>query len=102
MLVRKAIAGSIWFVTCLLCVSILTASVDPLPDPPAVKTERADVKADCSADTQSTPPDLVELASPAVTPLIGWFHWRHVLVTERRDLRISLVHQAADPSPPVA
>ncbi len=60
---QKAIAGSIWFVTCLLCVSILSASVDPLPDPPAVKPERVDAKADCLGELQTTPPKPSEAAA---------------------------------------
>ncbi|MBZ5608426.1 MAG: hypothetical protein LAP38_09215 [Acidobacteriia bacterium] len=100
---RKAISGLISVVAFMLCVSIVAASVDPLPDPPAVKPERVDVKADCLGEPHAGVPSACEDASLAnCCAVVRWFAWRHILEAERCDNRFLLVRHATDPSPPLA
>jgi hypothetical protein len=99
---RTAVSTGLWCIACILCLSILSASVDRLPDPPAVKTERLDTKGDSAGHPQSALPSPREESGRNTVCLIeGRLAWRQILVPGNSDLAIALIRQAADPSPPL-
>jgi hypothetical protein len=90
-----------WCVTFILCVSIVIACVDPLPDPPALKPEQIDAKSDCLSKPVTTIPDSgAEASLASCSVVVRWFIWRQVLEAERSVGRVVLVQHATDPSPP--
>ncbi len=75
--------------------------MDPLPDPPAVKPERVDAKADCLGELQTTPPKPSEAAALVGDgAVLGWLTWQQILDADPGDLLVCLVRRASDPSPP--
>ena len=101
--VFKAIEKARLLTTALLCVVVLAASVDRLPDPPALKPSRSEVKSSglkshfyCAYDEDGQwAPVVVELMYPEQR-----FDFGSILKTAHPVRRASLVRQFSDSSPP--
>jgi hypothetical protein len=100
---RNATVRPVWFGAWMLCALLVTASVDNIPDPPAVKSPAVEVGARgfSSQLATSTPEDL-KCHSFRSGPQFAarWVTLRRVLEPRIPADRIALVRQAADPSPP--
>ena len=89
---------SVW----LLCALLLCASLDTLPDPPAVRPCQIDIKTIPVTDLEISPISPLScscFAGPRI--VVRWIALRQVLDIKRPVDLIALVQQAADPSPPV-
>ena len=87
----------------LLCAFILSASLDKLPDPPALQPGRGDAKAFCldghvegSVDKDCECPRYASIP----LPLVHWFDFAQVFETHPPVHHAMLVRQASDSSPP--
>lgn len=94
---------SIWHIALLLCVFLVIASVDAIPDPPAVAPHSVDVKVSCLRDFAGSfreEPLTGDLASNLQHSPIH----RPTPVDEAEPMRssdwIALAGYAADSSPP--
>jgi len=89
---------SVW----LLCTLLLCASLDTVPDPPAVRPCQIDIKTIPATDLEISPISSLScsgFAGPRI--VVRWIALRQVLDIKRPVDLIALVQQAADPSPPV-
>jgi hypothetical protein len=92
-----------WCGVWLFCALMIAASLDNIPDPPAVKSGTTDIRA---AGVMGSLQTLAggELRNHARVPgprvAARWNALKHVIDTRLPDTEIALVRQAADPSPP--
>lgn len=97
---RKAILvlGVIW----VLCLAIVAATVDTIPDPPAVKPHPIDVRVNCPIQS---PGVLVKCSHCNIcfeTPrLVRWVLFQSEIAAKHAVSLAVLTPQAADPSPPL-
>ncbi len=87
----------------VLCVAVLAASVDTLPDPPALNPSRSEAKASGPAPRFDGSCRLNgNFASVALTAMyvVRWLDFGYVLETAQPIHRASLVRHASDSSPP--
>jgi hypothetical protein len=101
---KRAAARSIWIGIWMLSAFIVTASLDGIPDPPAVKSPTIEVKArslDCQLE--SSPAEALTTHSFRSGPRVAarWIALRQVLDARIPADRIAMVRLAADPSPPL-
>jgi hypothetical protein len=89
----------------LLCVLILSASLDRVADPPAVNPHGSDLKALCFHHTVEAAVDRAwmgggvgSVSAPQVDPL--WLTGRQTSGTGLPGVRSTEMRQAGDPSPP--
>ena len=101
--VFKAVVKWHLLATALLCVVVLAASVDTLPDPPALKPFRSEAKTSCldphfdghcKEDGKCT-----GVAFTAVY-VVQWFDFGYVFEADHPLRHASLLRHASDSSPP--
>jgi len=88
----------------LLCAFILSASLDKLPDPPALQPDRSDAKPFCLGDHVRGSVDKdCECPRCASIPFsaVHWFDFAQVFETDPPVYPAILVRQGSDSSPPI-
>jgi len=99
----KSATRSAWCGVWLLCALIIAASIDNIPDPPAVKSGTTDVRAagamgSLQADAGGELRNLSRVPGPRIAA--RWNALRSIREARLPIAEIALVRQAADPSPP--
>jgi hypothetical protein len=93
---KRVVSCVIW----MLYVFILAASLDTLPDPPAVNTQRVEVKAEC--DLANAPELSLKSISnfSCIAIVVHWIGTHQIFEAQQSSDRIALTQHAGDPSPP--
>ena len=93
---------SIHFWACVLCALIITAAVDPTPDPPALNPDRQYARLYGNSSAMPVLP-VIQPALNAAPPLAParWVARRDVHECEHRVPEVARVHHATDTSPPL-
>jgi len=101
--VFKAVVKWRLLATALLCVVVLAASVDRLPDPPALRPFRSEAKTSClDPHFDGYCKDDGKSTGVAFTPvyIVRWFDFGYVFEADHAIRHASLFGQASDSSPP--
>jgi len=101
--VFKAVVTWRLMATVLLCVVVLAASVDTLPDPPALKPFRSEAKASCldpHFDGYCKEDGKCTGVAFTAAYVVQWFDFGYVFESANPTRGTSWVRQASDSSPP--
>jgi hypothetical protein len=99
----KAVFSWRVFATWLLCAFILSAALDKVPDPPALRPGRKEAKAirlDHHAGVSPHQAGKSFYSVPDVLLPVRWFDFGEVIGTGHPTPAVTLVRHAADSSPP--